>query len=365
MNSADYVPEQAVWELTLRCNMKCLHCGSSAGRARANELTVEECLHVTDDLLRLGCRQITFIGGEIFLYRGWEKVARRMSDGGAKVNIITNAYLLGAEEIARIQDAKLSNVGISLDGMEENHDRIRRKKGSYRRVLAAFAKLKQADVPIAVVTSLLDFNVADLGEMYGLLVENQVGIWQIQIVTGMGNIAGQQAYLLNPAKIGQITKFIGEKCRRGTLRVYAGDDIGYFDEYEAYIRSRPGTISAWNGCKAGIRVVGIDSVGNVKGCESIYSDRFIEGNLRKESLEEIWTKEANFAYNRNFDTSMLNGACAVCDKGSICRGGCRGSNYFTNGSLFESRYCSYPGRPACNTTQASCSGSLPTAADAR
>ena len=47
---------------------------------------------------------------------------------------------------------------------------------------------------------------------------------------------------------------------------------------------------------------------------------------------------------------MLTGACAGCDKGSACRGGCRGSSYFSSGSLFESRYCNYPGRPACNAS---------------
>jgi len=349
MNSTEYVPEYAVWELTLRCNMNCLHCGSSAGRARPNELTVEECLRVADDLLMLGCRQVTFIGGEIFLYRGWEKVAGRISDGGANANIITNAYCMTMEEIARIKDAKLNNVGISLDGMETNHDRIRRRKGSYRKVLRAFDLLREAGVPIAVVTTLLDFNVADLEEMYGLLVAKNVEIWQLQIATGMGNMAAQQEYLLNPAKLGQITKFIREKNRSGALRVYAGDDIGYFDEHELYIRSCPGTISAWGGCKAGIRVVGIDSIGNVKGCESIYSDKFIEGNLRDESLERIWTKEGNFAYNRHFDVSMLSGACAACDMGSRCRGGCRGSSYFNSGSCFESRYCNYPGRRPCPT----------------
>jgi radical SAM protein with 4Fe4S-binding SPASM domain len=353
MNSTQYAPENAVWELTLRCNMKCLHCGSSAGRERANELTVEECLHVADDLLRLGCRQISFIGGEVFLYQGWEKVARRMADGGAKVNIITNAYILGEKQIAQIKDAKLCNVGISLDGMEENHDRIRRRNGSFKKVLGAFEMLRQAEIPIAVVTSILAINLADLDDMYKLLVANGVGAWQIQIVTGMGNIAGKDEFLLDPAKVGQITKFISEKRRNGALRIYAGDDVGYFDEYEAYIRSRPGTISVWGGCKAGIKVVGIDSVGNVKGCVSIYSDKFIEGNLRRESLEEIWTKAGNFAYNRNFDISMLSGACASCDKGSICRGGCRGSAYFSTGSLFESRYCSYPGRPACQTPRPS------------
>ncbi|MFZ0946451.1 MAG: radical SAM protein [Syntrophobacteraceae bacterium] len=354
MNSTEYVPEYAVWELTLQCNMKCLHCGSSAGRSRANELTVEECLHIADDLLRLGCRQITFIGGEVFLYSGWEKVAQRMSDGGAKTNIITNAFLFGDEEVAGIREAKLCNVGISLDGMEKNHDRMRRK-GSFQKVLAAFDRLNQENIPIAAITSLLDFNVDDLDEMYDLLVANRVEIWQIQIVTSMGNMAMRKGYLLAPERVEKITGFIRQKCRMGSIRVYAGDDIGYFDENEVYIRSRPGTISVWNGCKAGILVVGIDSVGNVKGCESIYSDRFIEGNLREESLEEIWTKEGNFAYNRNFDVSMLTGACAGCDKGSICRGGCRGSSYFNSGSSFESRYCSYPGRPVCNTAQALCS----------
>lgn len=350
MPSTEYVPEYAVWELTLRCNMRCLHCGSVAGKARKNELSIEECFRVADELLGLGCRQIAFIGGEIFFYRGWEKVARRMSDGGALVNIITNAYSLGDEEIAQIKEANLSNVGISLDGMEKNHDLIRGKKGAYQRVLSAFKRLNQAGIPIAVVTSLLDFNVADLEQIHDLLAAHPVEIWQLQIVTGMGNMAGRQEYLLHPARIGEITNFIREKRRAGALRVYAGDDIGYFDENEVYLRSRPGTISVWNGCQAGMRVVGIDSAGNVKGCESIYSDKFIEGNLREESLTDIWTKEGNFAYNRNFEVSMLTGACASCDKGSICRGGCRGSSYFSSGSLFESRYCSYPGRPGCSAT---------------
>ena len=49
----EYVPEACVWELTLRCNMRCIHCGSSAGKSRENELTIDECLKVADDLLDL------------------------------------------------------------------------------------------------------------------------------------------------------------------------------------------------------------------------------------------------------------------------------------------------------------------------
>jgi len=340
----DYVPEHAVWELTLRCNMHCLHCGSSAGRARSNELSIDECFRVADELLELGCRDITFIGGEVLLYRGWERVARRMVDGGVRANIITNAYSMGSEAIDKILNAKLENVGVSLDGLEKTHDRIRRP-GSFVKVLGAFEMLRRAQVPIGVVTTVLKPNIGELEAIYDLLLMNDVELWQLQIATGMGNMAQQADLLLEPSDVSRITKFIHEKSRTGDMHVIAGDDIGYFDEHEAYLRCQLGAISAWSGCKAGMRVIGIDSVGNVKGCLSIYSDDFIEGNVRTESLKSIWTKEGNFAYNRQFELSVLSGACAKCDKRSICRAGCRGSCFFNSGSLFENRYCAYPRRP--------------------
>ena len=339
-----YVPEFCVWEVTLKCNMRCIHCGSAAGKARKNELTVKEGLKIADDLLDLGCRQISFIGGEVFLYKGWEELAQKLSEGGAVVNIITNGFLLGDDQISQIKHAQLVNVCISVDGMEENHNKIRNVKTAFKKVLKGFDRLRKEDIPIGVVTSLLDFNVYDLESLYTLLVDNKVRVWQLQIATPMGSMAEQKGFILDPAKVPQITTFIKDKRDEQEIIVYAGDNIGYYDENEIYIRGRPGTIGAWQGCQAGLRVIGIDSVGNVKGCESIYTDEFIEGNLREESLEEIWCKEGNFAYNREFDVSMLTGACAGCDKGELCRGGCRGSCYFTTGSLYENAYCCYPGK---------------------
>lgn len=339
-----YIPESCVWELTLKCNMRCIHCGSQAGKARENELTLDECLNVAEQFIHLGGKRMTFIGGEILLYHGWEKVARKLSDGGVTVNIITNAFLFGDKQIEQIKYAKLSNVGISIDGMEENHNKIRNVGTSFQKVLNAFKLLNSENIPIAAVTTLVDFNFTDLEDMYDLLVENNVKVWQLQIATPMGNMRGQKDFLLDPAKVPLITSFIRKKRNELKMRLYAGDDIGYFDENEMYIRNAPGTISAWSGCQAGLRVVGIDSVGNVKGCESLYSDVFIEGNLRKESFETIWNKEGNFSYNRQFDISRLTGKCSGCDKAQICRGGCRGSCFFTTDMLYENAYCDYPGK---------------------
>ncbi len=344
MNEGKYIPEFCVWELTLKCNMRCLHCGSKAGKARENELTVDECMNVADQLIDIGCKQVTFIGGEVFLYTGWEKIARKMSEAGIAVNLITNGFMMGDSQINQIKYAKLSNVGVSVDGMEENHNKIRNVKTAFGKVLEAFDRLRRENISIAVVTTLIDLNFEDLEQMYDLFVDNCVDIWQIQIATPMGNMADEKSFLLDPAKVPLITKFIRDKRNDQKIRLYAGDDIGYYDENEMYLRNRPGTLSAWQGCQAGLRVIGIDSIGNVKGCESLYSDYFIEGNLREESLAEIWHKEGNFAYNRQFDVNQLTGRCKGCDKAHICRGGCRGACYFTTDSLFENPYCCYPGQ---------------------
>lgn len=336
-----YIPEICVWELTLQCNMRCIHCGSRAGKSRKNELRLEEALNVADQLVEMGCRKVTFIGGEVFFYDDWEKIARQLTDKGVVVNIITNGYRFNPEHIRQIQHAGLTNVAFSVDGMAQNHNWIRNREKSFQHVLQACDRLRKENIALAVVTVLMDNNIGDLETLYQLLLEEGVRVWQLQVANPMGNMAQRKDMLLNPAKIPEVTTFIRTKRQEKRMSIYAGDNIGYYDENEPFIRGLPGTQNPWQGCQAGLRVVGIDSVGNVKGCESIYSDKFIEGNLRETSLERIWFKENAFAYNRNFDTSLLTGNCAGCDKGAICRGGCRGACYFNKGTFFENAYCQY------------------------
>src|SRR5665213_1978905 len=70
-----HVPVHVVWEITLACNLKCGHCGSRAGKRRANELSTSECLDVVRQLAAAGTREITLIGGEAYLRRDWLEIA--------------------------------------------------------------------------------------------------------------------------------------------------------------------------------------------------------------------------------------------------------------------------------------------------
>lgn len=333
------VLRSCLWELTLRCNLRCMHCGSVAGASRAGELSLGECLRVADEVLALGCEDMTFIGGEVFLFDGWERLARHCADYGVAVNIMTNGYRFGSHEIGAIQQAGLRNVGISLDGMETNHNRIRGRPDAFAHILRAFDLLNAAEIPIGVVTSLFEWNAGDLEPMYELLLAHDVTLWQLQLVNPMGNMAGRRDLILDPARIPALTAFVRDKCLQRRMAVLAADNIGYFDENESYIRGARWPLVCWDGCQAGLTSVFIDSAGNVKGCGALYDDRFVEGNVRRHTLREIWFGSATFRYNRAFDVSLLGGRCRDCAIGDTCRGGCRASNYFCTGSLYQNAFC--------------------------
>jgi radical SAM protein with 4Fe4S-binding SPASM domain len=342
MKNNGYELVTCLWELTLKCNFNCIHCGSLAGSARQQELSLNECFAIADQIIDLKCKKMTFIGGEVFLFKGWEKIANYFSDHGLIVNLMSNGYKIGKEEIDQIKFANLSNVGISLDGTETIHNSIRGNKRSFSQIQNAFNLLNKAGIQIAVVTSLLEMNFPILNELYQFLVNNNVNLWQIQIVNPMGNMACKKKLLLKRKHIPELLDFIREKNKERYMLIVAADNVGYYyKDSEAYIRGNITPIAYWTGCAAGINSVFIDSVGNVKGCGALYDDKFIEGNIKHTSLKEIWNNKENFLYNRKFKSSLLTGGCKDCNIKSVCKGGCRASNYFNTNSLYENAFCAH------------------------
>ena len=331
-----YYPKQAVWEMTLKCNMNCKHCGSKAGTPKGNELTFEQCIDIAHQLIDMGLEFITLMGGEIFFKKDWDKIARTFVDNGVYVNIITNGNGLGKEQYDQIKNSGITQVAVSLDGLKNTHNTIRGNKNAFQEATKTLKNLYDMGYKTEAITTISSLNIDDLEGMYDLLNDLNVEIWQLQLCSPMGNAKENENFLLDPKYVPYIIDFIVKKNKNKKLYVVAADNLGYFGENE-----RRDPTSRFEGCVAGLYAVGIDSVGNVKGCLSLYDDKFIEGNLQKESLKQIWTKDGAFSYNRNFKMDDLKGKCRGCDKGAICRGGCKQLAYFVTGNMCESVYCNY------------------------
>jgi MoaA/NifB/PqqE/SkfB family radical SAM enzyme len=75
-------PIYAVWEITLKCDLACRHCGSRAGHARPDELDTAECLDLVHQMAALGVKEVTLIGGEAYLRDDWTQIVREITASG-------------------------------------------------------------------------------------------------------------------------------------------------------------------------------------------------------------------------------------------------------------------------------------------
>ncbi len=331
-----YQLKSIVWEITLSCCFSCKYCGSSGGKARENELTTEECLAVVSQLSDLSCRRVNLIGGEVFMRRDWEIIVRALRRAGIRVTIITNGFLFRKDLIDSLKELDIESVAVSLDGPREVHDKYR-QEGSYDRAVAAVSVLSAAKIPVSVISTLNAENVKLLPVLYETLKTYPIFAWQLQACSPMGNAAnGGTPWRFS---FREAVDFVETHRRTAPFALGIADNIGYYTETEGSLRGIQSGHAFFTGCRAGLTTLGIDSVGNVRGCESMYDERFNEGNVRERTLREIWEDPDAFSYNRSFTAGLLTGKCASCPEGWRCAGGCRSYNWFTHGKLYENIGC--------------------------
>ena len=326
--------KSAVWEITLACCFNCAYCGSRGGKARDNELCAAECDSVAQQLAAMGCERVSLIGGEVFMRKDWEEIVTSLTSRGIKTCIITNGYRMTPEIISSLKASAVESVAVSLDGTEAVHDPYR-QNGSFKRALETIKALTGSGIPVSVITSLRKDNAPCLSDFYDILRGLPIFAWQLQACSPMGNAEKNRLEVGFDAE--EVLRFVRDTAFSAPFYVGVADNIGYYTPEEGAVRGIEGL--RFEGCSAGLTTLGIDSVGNVRGCESMYDERFIEGNLRKRTLEDIWMDENSFGYNRKFTPELLSGGCADCRYGNVCAGGCRSYNYFSTGNLYENPLC--------------------------
>jgi len=325
-----------VWELTLRCNLRCRHCGATAGRPRADELSPDEALRVAGELAALPAGEVTLMGGELFLRPDWFAIAERLRAGGVPLVVFTNGTLLDAERIAQLRALAPRTVGTSLDGGSAAvHDDVRGVDGAFERTLAALDTLQAAGLHVAVITTLTRRNLYELPGIARLLAGRDIR-WQIQCAAAGGERLAPDD-LLTPLEFYFAALFIARM--RATypwevLPVLGAHDFGYCSARLPFL-GMPG--QAWAGCPAGRSVLGIQSHGAVKACLSLPGDA-VAGSLREKSLAEIWHGEALADWRR---PAERRGFCATCPHGDSCEGGCTGMALTYAGHRGEDPFCLY------------------------
>jgi radical SAM protein with 4Fe4S-binding SPASM domain len=337
-----YQPVTAVWEITMGCNMRCKHCGSSCTEPSSDELTTDEAFKVIDQMSDLGVRWVTLSGGEPLTRRDLPELIRYLTKCGISANVITNGWLL-KEQAQQLKDAGVSTVAISIEGTEDIHNNIRRND-SFSRDMEGIRVLRNLSVEVGVITTISKRNIDNLPDLRKKLIEMGVSSWQVQIGLPMGNMASHADWILEPKQMDDIIDFCYNTSKDGLIRIYPADCIGYYNAKEQEVRreSYHTENTLWDGCNAGIRGFGLLQNGDIIGCTSVRDKEFIEGNIRESSLSDIWNDENSFRWRREMHKEQLSGECKRCVYGSKCLGGCTNTRLTMDGTIYgENKYCSY------------------------
>ncbi|HUV51208.1 MAG TPA: 12,18-didecarboxysiroheme deacetylase [Anaerolineae bacterium] len=164
-----------VWNITRRCNLKCVHCYAHAkDLSFKNELSTKDGKILLDDLAQFGVPVILFSGGEPTIRKDLPELAAYAVSKGMRAVISTNGTLI-TQKMARIlKDIGLSYVGISIDGMEEINDRFRGVKGAFNAALEGIKNCKDAGIKVGLRFTINKFNADEIPRIFKLLEDMEI-----------------------------------------------------------------------------------------------------------------------------------------------------------------------------------------------
>src|SRR5512144_2392730 len=138
-------PFLVVWDFTHKCNLACKHCYSNSGAGKEEELSTEQALRVVDQLADAGVTAVAFSGGEPLTRKDFFEVARYASERGLYVSLASNGTLLTKENVAKIKEAKVNYIDVSIDGATaKTHDDFRGVPGTFEKAIAGLKNCVEA-----------------------------------------------------------------------------------------------------------------------------------------------------------------------------------------------------------------------------
>ena len=305
-------------ELTQRCNLDCLHCGSDCkSSADGPELTTQSWLKVIDYIADNFGQDPTLIltGGEPLVHPDFDEITAHITKRKLRWGMVTNGIALNEPRIKRLIQNKVYSLTLSVDGMAESHNFLRNHPSAFKRVEHALDLLAQSEIKMRdAVTCVFPQNLNQLDEVADFLVEKKMPGWRLFRIFPNGRAATDPRLLMDHKQTWQMLDWIADnrkKYLKKGLNISASCE-GYLPfVQDKKVRDYPFF------CRAGVSMASILSDGTITGCTN-NDPSFAQGNILKDSFVNIWNNKFEDFRTREW---VNDTACASCGELSKCEGG--------------------------------------------
>jgi len=334
----DFTPYLISWNITRRCNLRCSHCYLNASElAGEGELSTQEALRVIDEIASLNPHTMLILtGGEPLLREDVFELARYSSNRGLTVVIGTNGTTLDEGIVARMLEAGVKGVGISLDSAEPiYHDRFRGLPGAWERTDRGVDILRRQGLEFQIQVTVTKGNLQEIPHVIEYACQRGAKAANIFFLVCTGR--GQEMTDITPSQYEEVLRYIvkAEKDYEGRMMVRARCAPHFLRVAQGINPESSVLKGATSGCIAGTHYLRITPEGDVTPCP--YMPVKV-GNVRDKGLSEIWWGSEVFHVLRN---PKFNGKCKDCEFNDIC-GGCRARAYAETGDIMgEDPWCEY------------------------
>ncbi len=334
--SRKHLKPVVVWNITPYCNLKCCHCyldssepppqTTQPGDARARKLI--------RDLSEFGVPVILFSGGEPLLRKDIFELGEFARKCNIRPVLSTNGTLITPSVAGRIKDSGFAYVGISIDGNESTHDRIRGAKGSFSASIEGIRNCQDAGIKAGLRFTLMRENFRDLTSVFELVEKEGIKRLCIYHLVYSGRARRREDDLSLSEKrealelIFENAVGLDEKNRDVEILTVGNHADGvwlYLKLRRTDPRRAEGVLRLleMNGGNAsGKSIAAIDHLGNV------FPDQFWQthclGNAYETSFAGIWQGETGpFLSTLRNRRQFIKGRCGECGFFSLCNGNMR------------------------------------------
>ncbi|MCU0821255.1 MAG: radical SAM protein [Spirochaetes bacterium] len=339
-------PRLIFWELTKRCNLKCVHCRAEAeDDLFEGELDLSDIKRIMDDIASFASPIMVLTGGEPLFRNDLFEIARHGKEKGLRLALATNGTMVDSDKASRIK-AYFDRVSISIDGKDSaSHDGFRGIPGSFESALNGAGLLREAGVEFQFNTTITKRNADELEDIVQLSERSGAKALHIFMLVPVGcGVELAESEMLSMEKYEEVLSWLYERMKKTKMEFKATCAPPYYriirqkarEEGRKITVETDGMAAVTRGCLAGSGVCFISHRGDVQPCGYL---PLVAGNVKKIRIREIWEKSPLFLELR--DLHNLKGKCGICEYRAFCAG-CRARAYYEYGDyLAEEPYCIY------------------------
>lgn len=324
-------PKSVIWDVTYACNLNCPHCLTDSGRKRARELDTKGAFHLIDRLAVAKVMYLSLTGGEPFLRPDILRILRHVAGTGMRVEIASNGFEVSQKIIKSLRGLPVFQIQVSIDGIGEEHDRFRGRKGAFRNACQALRRFKQEGLSTSINVTATGRNVDRLPDLIDFAVKAGCdGFKAIPFIPeGRGKRNKCELWLGREGSL-KLSRILAQKSHElaGKINISTESTFLFLLNPPPACNIPDGTMT----CSAGYDTLNIGADGTAYPCPFLHD--FPLGNLLADSMDKIWHESKVLNKLRALKKTAMTGPCQTCSYApEHCRGGCRAAAYLDCGDL--------------------------------